>query len=91
MIDSWQLAVARVSVDLSVAQLAQFANVVPNSIHAIEKGGDFRTSTMRALEEALTAKGCLFEAGRVGVRMVWATGLRPQSRARGLSTGAQQR
>jgi hypothetical protein len=71
MITKDQLHIGRVSLGLNVAQLARLADVAPNSIHGIERGFDFKASTMLALQAALEAKGILFRNGSVCERMVW--------------------
>ena len=78
MISAQQLHTGRISLGLNVAQLAKLAGVAPNSIWAIERGADFKASTMQALESTLRDAGLLFAPGRVGVKMHWIQG-RPES------------
>jgi predicted transcriptional regulator len=80
MITKEQLHIGRVSLGLNVAQLARLAGVAPNSIHGIERGADFKASTMRSLQDAMAAEGILFTCdGGVAARMIWPNG-RPASR-----------
>jgi hypothetical protein len=53
MITKDQLHIGRVSLNLNVAQLARLAGVAPNSIHGIERGFDFKASTMISLQTAM--------------------------------------
>ena len=78
MISAQQLHTGRISLGLNVAQLAKLAGVAPNSIWAIERGADFKASTMQGLESTLRDAGVLFAPGRVGVKMHWIQG-RPES------------
>lgn len=56
-------------------QLARLAGVAPNSIHGIERGADFKASTMRSLQDAMAAEGILFTRdGGVAARMKWEDG-----------------
>ena len=60
---------------MSMLELVRASGLTASGISQIERTGAFRASAMRALQEALVAKGVIFGAnGEVAVRMQWANG-----------------
>jgi transcriptional regulator with XRE-family HTH domain len=75
MITAEQIRIARVSLGLSQHQLARMTSLAPNTIKGVESGANPMVSTLRVLESALKAQGCLFGANdSVGVKMKWEGG-----------------
>lgn len=62
MITAQQLRMARAALSLTIAQLAKASGISATSIAAIERGGDFRSSTMRSIEASLRKQGAVFGA-----------------------------
>jgi DNA-binding XRE family transcriptional regulator len=72
LISAEQLRIARRSVDTSQTALAQESGISRQTINCIEGGFEYKSQTMRALQQTLEAKGAIFAAdGSVAVRMVW--------------------
>jgi transcriptional regulator with XRE-family HTH domain len=72
VITAQQLLLARRSVNLTQLALAKASGVSMASISSLENNNDYRSSTARALQEALEAKGAIFlKDGSVAVRMIW--------------------
>lgn len=51
---------ARTALNISNAQLAELADVAPNTVSRFERGLDVRMSSVRAMREALEARGAVF-------------------------------
>jgi hypothetical protein len=62
-----------------MAGLAERAGVALNTVKAAEAGADSRRSTIEELEATFKDHDILFAPGAIGVKMVWAEGLRPES------------
>jgi len=62
-----------------MAGLAERAGVALNTVKAVEAGADSRRSTIEVLEATFKDHDILFAPGAIGVKMVWAEGLRPES------------
>ena len=63
---------ARTALRLSVRELAQLAEVAPNTVTRIEAGLPANTSTLRAIQRALAGAGIEFideNGGGPGVRL----------------------
>ena len=63
---------ARAALKIGVRELAEMADVTPNTISRIENGGDAMVSTLKKLRQALEAKGVEFipeNGGGPGVRL----------------------
>ncbi|AUQ55170.1 helix-turn-helix domain-containing protein [Phaeobacter inhibens] len=67
-----QCKMARVATGLGVRELAEKANVSPNTISRLERGEDLKKSTIEAIREALEISGVEFipeNGGGAGVRL----------------------
>ena len=67
-----QLRMARAALKIGVRELAEMADVTPNTISRIENGGDAMASTLKKLRQALEARGVAFipeNGGGPGVRL----------------------
>ena len=67
-----QLRMARAAVKLSVRELAEKADVTPNTVSRIENGGDAMASTLSKLRDVLEREGIEFipeNGGGAGVRL----------------------
>lgn len=67
-----QCKMARVATGLGIRELADLANVSPNTISRLERGEELRASTIDAIRAALEAAGVQFipeNGGGAGVRL----------------------
>lgn len=67
-----QCKMARVATGLGIRELAELANVSPNTISRLERGEELRASTIDAIRAALEAAGVEFipeNGGGAGVRL----------------------
>ena len=55
-----QCKMARVGLGLGVRDLAELADVSPNTITRFERGENLQVRTVRAIREALENKGAMF-------------------------------
>ncbi|MFT3689152.1 helix-turn-helix domain-containing protein [Paenirhodobacter sp.] len=63
---------ARVATGLGIRELAELANVSPNTISRLERGEELRASTVAAIRAALESAGVEFipeNGGGAGVRL----------------------
>ncbi len=73
MLIGTQVRMARAAVGWGVRELAERANVTPNTVSRIENGGDALASTLDRIRAALEDAGVIFidrnEDGGPGVRL----------------------
>jgi transcriptional regulator with XRE-family HTH domain len=73
MLTGTQVRMARAAVGWGVRELAERANVTPNTVSRIENGGDALASTLDRIRAALEDAGVIFidrnEDGGPGVRL----------------------
>ena len=55
-----QVRIARAAVGWGVRELAERANITPNTVSRIEKGGDALASTLDRIQAALEDAGVIF-------------------------------
>ena len=60
MITARQIRMARAALKWGVKDLAQKANINPNTISRIENGYDFKSSTIETLQRTLEEGGVIF-------------------------------
>ena len=60
MIIGTQVRMARAAVGWGVRELAKSANITPNTVSRIEKGGDALASTLDRIQAALEDAGVIF-------------------------------
>ncbi len=60
MIIGAQIRMARAAVGWGVRELAKRANITPNTVSRIEKGGDALASTLDRIQAALEDAGVIF-------------------------------
>ena len=60
MIIGAQVRMARAAVGWGVRELAERANITPNTVSRIEKGGDALASTLDKIQAALEEAGVIF-------------------------------
>lgn len=58
---------ARAGLGLGIRDLAELADVSPNTITRFERGENLHTRTIKAIKEALEKKGALFSDGAVKI------------------------
>ena len=67
-----QCKMARAATGLGLRDLAELANVSPNTISRLERGEELKPATVETIRTALEAAGCEFIAengGGAGVRL----------------------
>ncbi len=73
MLTGTQVRMARAAVGWGVRELAEKANINPNTVSRIENGGDALASTLDRIQAALEDAGVIFidrnEDGGPGVRL----------------------